>query len=366
MRVLVTIQHPAHVHFYKHVIDELETEGHDVRVVARENEVAVDLLAHYGIDHAVLAGSADSLAKLAAVQVAYEARLYRHARRVDPDVVTGIGGVAAAHVARLVGAESVVFTDTEHATLINRLAHPVADVVATPACYGRDVGDNHVRYPGYHELAYLHPERFTPDEGVLDGLDVSPADRIAVVRVSSWDSSHDVGAGGFDDVGDAVARLEDAGARVFVTSEVPLPDELERCRLPIAPHRIHHLLAQADLFVGEGATMAAESAVLGTPAVYVNSLSMGYVEDLAEYGLLWHFDGPDRHAAAMDRALSILSAGGGDRFEARRARLLAENDDTTNVIRRLLKYAATNREPPAHVVGEPTVAAPDHESAPTR
>ncbi len=37
------------------------------------------------------------------------------------------------------------------------------------------------------------------------------------------------------------------------------------------------LLAYATLFIGEGATMASECAVLGTPAIYVNSLQLGYL-----------------------------------------------------------------------------------------
>ena len=49
------------------------------------------------------------------------------------------------------------------------------------------------------------------------------------------------------------------------------------------------MLAFAGLYVGEGATMASEAAVLGTPAVYVNTLTMGYVQDEERYGLLHHF-----------------------------------------------------------------------------
>jgi len=77
------------------------------------------------------------------------------------------------------------------------------------------------------------------------------------MRLSSWDSSHDVGQGGFDDPVDVVERLEDAGATVLLTSEVDLPAELESHRYALAPDRMHDLLAYADCFVGEGATMAA-------------------------------------------------------------------------------------------------------------
>ena len=333
MRVVVTIQHPGHVHFFRYAIRALEERGHDVYVFARENEVTTDLLDCFGIEHEVLAGSSNSLLSLAAVQATYETRLYRHARRIDPDVITAIGGVAAAHVATLLDAKSVVFYDTEHATIITKLAYPFADVVCTPACYRGNVGSKQVRYPGYHELAYLHPHRFEPNPDVLEAFGLEPADSLAIVRFSSWDSSHDVGQGGFDDPRDVVARLEEAGASVLLTSEISLPADLESNRLSTSPDRLHDLLYYADVVVGEGATTAAESAVLGTPAVYVNTLSLGYTTELEErYGLVFNYHGEDRHARSLETAVGILDADESAAWEHRREQLLAETVDVTDVI----------------------------------
>jgi len=333
MKVVITVQHPAHVHFFRHAMDELEGAGHEVHVFARDKEITTELLDAFDIPYEVLAGKAGSLLSLAATQLGFEYRLYRRARRIDPDVMAAIGGVTVAHVAPLVGARSVVFTDTEHATLINTLTHPVADSVYTPECYTDDVGTKQVRYPGYHELAYLHPARYSPNPDVFHGLDASPDDRLAVVRLNGWDSSHDVGQTGLADVHETVERLRAAGAAVLVTSEVPLPSDLRRYRVDIDPRRIHDLLAHADLFVGEGATMAAESAVLGTPAVYANSLRMGYTDELdEEYGLLFNFPGEEHHDAALDRAVGILESDAASKWERRRERLLDEKVDTTEVV----------------------------------
>ncbi|UTF54174.1 DUF354 domain-containing protein [Natronosalvus rutilus] len=333
MRVIVTIQHPGHVHFFKHAIAELESDGHSVHVFARENEVVTDLLESYDIDHEILAGESNSLLSLAAVQATYEAKLLARARRIKPDVITAIGGVAAAHVAKLVGAKSVVFYDTEHATIIKALAYPFADIVCTPECYDGDIGSKKVEYPGYHELAYLHPDRFEPEPGILEEAGLEPDDTLVVMRLSSWDSSHDMGQGGFDDPVEAVERLEDAGAEVVLTSEVPLPEELESNRLTTSPDRMHDLLAYADCFVGEGATMAAEAAVLGTPAVYVNSLSLGYTTELEEtYGLVFNFNGLDRHARSLEKAISVIEEDDTEKWARRRERLLADRIDVTDVI----------------------------------
>ncbi|MFU8868755.1 DUF354 domain-containing protein [Natronococcus sp.] len=338
MRVIVTIQHPAHVHFFKHAITELEADGHDVYVFARENEVVGELLEHYEIEHEILAGESDSLFSLARVQATYEARLLARARKIKPDVITAIGGPAATHVAKLVGAKSVVFYDTEHATLIKMLAYPFADVVCTPECYDGDIGSKKVEYPGYHELAYLHPDRFEPDPTVLEEAGLEPDDTFVVMRLSSWDSSHDMGQGGFNDPIEAVERLEEAGAKVVITSEVPLPEELESNRMTTSPDRIHDLLAYANCFVGEGATMAAEAAMLGTPAVYVNSLSLGYMQELEdEYGLVFNFNDENRHARSLEKAVSIIETLDEETWRRRRERLLADRVDVTDVIVRELE-----------------------------
>jgi uncharacterized protein len=342
MRVIVTIQHPAHVHFFKHAIAELEADGNDVYVFARENEVVRDLLESYDIDHEILAGESDSLFSLARVQATYEARLLARARKIKPDVITAIGGPAATHVAKLVGAKSVVFYDTEHATLIKMLAYPFADIICTPECYDGDIGSKKVEYPGYHELAYLHPDRFEPDPTVLKEAGLEPDDTLVVMRLSSWDASHDVGQGGFNDPIEAVERLEEAGATVLITSEVPLPEELESNRMTTSPDQIHDLLAYADCFVGEGATMAAEAAILGTPAVYVNSLSMGYMKELEdEYGLVFNFNDEDRHASSLEKAVSIIEDRDEETWRRRRDRLLADRVDVTDVIVRELETVLT-------------------------
>jgi uncharacterized protein len=343
MRVFVTIQHPAHVHFFRNAIAELEADDHDVHVFAREKEMAVELLQRYDINHDVLAGTASGLSELARVQATYEVRLLRRAVQLKPDVITAIGGVAAAHVAKVTGARSAIFYDTEHAKLIQNLAFPFADAVYTPDCYTRNVGSKQIRYPGYHELAYLHPDRFTPDPAVVEDLGLGPEETFTVLRLVEWGASHDVGQGGFDDVRDVVERLEDAGSEVLITSERSLPSSLESRRATVPPHRMHDLLAFADLFVGEGATMAAESAVLGTPALYVNTLTMGYTDELDErYELLFNYQQEDRHARALEKAVSILE--GDTDWQERRERLLDDKVDTTDVIVR----AITGRSRNAH------------------
>lgn len=335
MKVFVTVQHPAHVHFFHNAIDELEARGHDVHVYAREKELAVDLLEAYDVPHTVLAGEAQTSRGLLKVQLAYEYRLLAAARRERPDVMVAIGGLAVAHVARLVGARSVVFLDSEGA-FVNYLSAPLASVVCTPRRFRRDFGRRHRRYDGYHALAYLHPDRFEPDTARLERAGVDPGDRYFVLRFARWTAHHDIGHAGLDAAAKRrlVSLLSERGD-VYVSSEGGLPAEFEAYRLPVPPHHVHDLLACADLYVGDSGTMATEAAVLGTPAVrsstHVGNDDMSnFVELEAEYGLLRSLQDGE---AAVEVVRELLDRPDlGDEWERRRERLLEDKEDVTGFV----------------------------------
>ncbi|WP_247728472.1 DUF354 domain-containing protein [Halovivax limisalsi] len=348
LRIVVTIQHPAHVHFYRHAIDELEAEGHEVYVFARENDLAVPLLEAFDISHEVLASQHRSLVGLGLTQAAYEVRLLRRARQIDPDVMTAIGGLAVSHVAPLVGARSVVFLDNEGVTS-HRLVAPFADVIATPANFRDDLGENHVRYDSFQELAYLHPNRFDPDPSRLRDAGVDPAEPYFVCRFRTWDALHDVGARGLSTDGkrEIVSRFRDAGS-VYISSSDPLPPDLEPYRLPVPPAAVHDLLYYADGYAGDSGTMATEAALLGTPAVRIQSFATDPESDMSnfvvleqEYGLLRSTAAEATAIAHVEELLADPSAKA--RWRTRRRRVMRAKRDGTAVLRSLLTDATLPR-----------------------
>ena len=343
-RILVTIQHPAHVHFFRPIVRELEARGATVRVCARDKDLAVPLLDAADLDYQVLAGSRRSILGRAAVQAVYEGRLLRIARQFDPDVITAIGGVAAAHVAKVTGATSVLMSDSEPATLTNRLAMPFADVVCTPRWYGDSIDGEHVRYDGFHELAYLAPDRFTPDPAPLRAAGVDPESTYSVVRLVSWSAQHDVGESGFSATGlqllvDTLATHGD----VYVSAEGAIPAIEGIDPIPVAPADLHHLLAFADCYVGDSQTMATEAGLLGTPAVRYNSFvgedDMGNFRELADAGLV--HSTPDESAAIAKADAILADDGASDRWERRVAAYRDEKVDVTRFITDVLTEAAT-------------------------
>jgi len=251
--------------------------------------IVPNLLDAYHIEYCLVGKRIHGLPGMAFSQIRYEYNLYRLAKKFNPDILLGIGGPANSHVGKLIRKPSIVFTDTEHARLSNLITFPFADVICTPSCFKKDLGKKQVRYNGYHELAYLHPNYFKPDPSVLSELGLSENDRFIIVRFVSWMASHDIRQHGFD-LAKKRKLVEEIGkyGRVLITSESHLPEELEKYRITIPPEKIHDLLYYATMYIGEGGTMASESAVLGVPAIRVSSFPRnGYIEELEEkYGLV--------------------------------------------------------------------------------
>jgi len=332
VRVLVSIHHPAQAHFFRYIVPELEERGHEVRVCVRDKEVAVDLLEAFDIDHQVLARTGEGLTGMIASQLGYEARLLRVARRFDPDVMASIGGVEIAHVAPLVGARSVAFTDSE-GTPAHLISHPLVDVICTPRAHDRDYGSRQRRYDGYHELAYLHPSRFQPSADRLRAAGVDPEEPYFVLRFVAWKAHHDIGKHGLSPAvkRELVEGLSEHGA-VHITSEAELPPEFEQYHTPVAPELAHDLLAFAQLYVGDSQTMTTEAAILGTPAVRSNSFvgenDLSNFRELEERYELLYNRADDREALELVERLRADPTTE-ETWARRRERLLADKIDVT-------------------------------------
>lgn len=329
MHILIDISHPAHVHFFRHAIHEWGERGHKVTIMSRDKDITLDLLDQYGFRHTCLSRARRGLFGLGRELLEHEGRLYRLAKPNPPDVLVEIGGTFIVHAARLMGKPAIIFSDTENATISNAITYPFASAICTADCYRGPVGKRHFRYPGYHELSYLHPNRFTPDPDVPARLGLTPQDSYVVVRFVSWQSGHDLAHRGFSQAGKIrlVQELEQFG-RVLITSEDQLPDELSRYHIKLPSRLIHHLLAFSTLYIGESATMASESVVLGVPAIYVSPVGRGYTDEQEQkYQMCFTIQ---KENLAIEQAVTLLNRPDlKAEWQTKRQRLLADKMDVT-------------------------------------
>jgi len=314
-----------------------------LRITARDKDITLQLLNHLSVPYQVISREASSKAGLAAELLSRDYRLLRIVRRWRPDVMASIAGISTARVGFLTRTRSLIFYDTENATLSNLLSYPFATEVITPDCYRRRVLGRHVTYPCYHELAYLHPNQFTPNPELLREAGIDPAERYSIVRFVSWRALHDARKGGgmSDDNKRSLLQSLRAFGRVLVTSEDPLPDDLAELCLPVPPEQIHHLMSFASLYVGESSTMASESAILGTPAIYIDAVGTPYTDELEHrYHLCSNLrPGQTQELHSLSSAWLSADLKRDPAFQARTRRMLDEKIDVTSLIVRKLTEA---------------------------
>jgi predicted glycosyltransferase len=194
------------------------------------------------------------------------------------------------------------------------------------------LGQRHIRYSGFQELAYLHPSRFTPDSHALDQYGLSSQSPFSVVRLGSWEASHDIGvkAMSLNSKMTLIEWLKKVG-RTVILAEGEIPDELREMSLTIAPEDYHHLLYHAACVLTEGATTAVEASILGTPALYINPIRPAYLYAASRYGLLAM---PDKRKP-LDALKELLDVAGDS--SAARAKARALVDDHCDVMERVVE-----------------------------
>lgn len=305
MKIVVDINHPADVHLFKNFIYQMEKKGHDVIITATKKDVSIQLLDNYGFDYINLGSYGTSLIKKLVNTPMIDLKMYNAIKRIRPDIFIGLGSVRASHISRLMRRPYISFDDTEHATKEHILYMPFTDVICTPSCFNKDLGRKQIRVNSYKELAYLHPNYFKPDSSILNDIGIDESEKFIILRFVSWNAIHDIGQHGIQDKITLVGELEKYG-KVLITSESCLDKKLEKYKINIPPEKIHDLMYYASLYIGEGATMATECAILGTPSIYISSLT-GEIGNLLEleqrYDLIYSYKDQN---IAMKKAIELL------------------------------------------------------------
>jgi len=309
MNILIVTGHPAQVHNFKYLKSDLEAKGHKVFWLASDKDISRYLLEHYEIEYNLLRKPKKSFLSKVFTLVTNTILTGRIISRRKIDIVVSRVSPYASVACYLLRIVHFALTDTETAGFYDKFFGRFVTVILTAKSFKRQLRSDQIRFDGNIELFYLHPNRFDPVEDVTDILGIARDEPYLIMRFVSWDAYHDKGLSGFSDDNKIKAVTEfSKRIRVFITSEKDLPVPLEPFRIKIPPERMHDVLAGATLFFGESATMASESAVLGTPAIFLNEHWFGSTDEEKEYGLLFSFRGNlSDQIEAINKGLLLLN-----------------------------------------------------------
>lgn len=340
MTILVDINHPAHVHYFKNCIKLLRQKGHQIVVTARDRYPVLQLLEAYEQDYYNRGKGSESLIGKLLYMPAANMKILKIAIKTKPDLFLSFGTPYPNQVAWLLRKPGINFQDTENARLMFAASLPFSRVYCTPHCFKRDLGKKHIRFNGYMELAYLHPDYFTPDETIYEYLGINKDEKYVVMRFVSWGASHDIGHKGISlEMKRKAVEQVSQFARVFISSEGDLPKDLKPYQIDIPPEKMHDALAYAALLYGESATMASECAVLGTPAIYLDNKGRGYTDEQEKkYGLVFNFTESIHHQEeSLCKAIELLKTPNlREEWQKRRQKMLSETIDVTAFMVRLV------------------------------
>lgn len=293
MKVVVYLGHPAHFHLYKNVIKNLKKDGHTVEVLIKKKENLEQLLQNSGIPYHNILREGRKDTKLGMGLGALK-RMWRElvfCIKQKPDLLTGTS-VENSYVGPLLRIP-VVYCGEDDAHVIPlqaKVCYPGASVVLTPdTCDDGKWAKKTTKYPSYHELAYLHPNHFTPSAEIVREQGIDPEKPYAIMRFVKLKANHDDNIKGINkEVAMRLIEIMKPHMDIYITSERELESELEPYRIKINPIYMHDVMAFASLYIGDSQTMAMEACTMGVPSIRFNDFvgKIGVMAELEDGNLL--------------------------------------------------------------------------------
>jgi predicted glycosyltransferase len=331
MNILLFVNTPAQFHEFKYVVRTLEIRGHNIMILARDYECTLPLLDAYGLRYEVYGKAQRRGYRRALELIPYVHKAHRLAGDFKPDILVGTG-IISAYTSILFRKPCIVFTDNDIGLSLEQfLFKPFVKAIYTPSCFRKNLGRKHIRYNGFKELAYLHPDYFQPDASIYNLLGINNGERYVILRLNPLDAFHDIGVTGFsyEDKLRLVQTLEPY-ARVFISSEARAELALEKYTIGIPRHKIHDAEYYAELLVTDAQTMTTEAAILGTPVIRCNSFvgdnDTGNMVELEEkYRLIFNYSDPSQ---AIAKAAELIKQPDlKQQWQEKRQALLADKID---------------------------------------
>ena len=264
---LFDLGHPAHVHYFKRNILALNLSGARVTVIARDKDVAHELLRAYGIEFISRGKGGDSIIEKI---VYFFLHLGRHLRQIygPHDTYIGYASFYIAIASFFLRKKSIILDDTESGYLQRWLYLPFASKIIVPNVFTAWTPKRRtIRLKGVFEELYMTDS--------ADKTKRTQKKLTCLLRFVKWNANHDVGLSGISNKERMIELLKEAGYKIYVSSETGvIPDGTLKLNEPV--EKFHSFLANCDLYVGESATVASEACAAGVYSIYFDKHGRGY------------------------------------------------------------------------------------------
>lgn len=289
MNILVQLSHPAHFHLYKNAVKNWQKNEQNVHVLIKTKDILEELCQNSQIPYYNILPIAHRKNKFGILwdMLVRDWKILCFCKKYKIDMLTG-STPEVAHVSKILGLHSVNTGEDDMSVVpaFAKATGPFLQTILSPiVCDNTPLEKNSIHYPSYHELAYLHPNHFTPSREVVENYGIDTSKPYFILRFASLNAHHDDGIRGINtEIAQRLIDILSPHGQIYITSERELEPQFEPYRIRINPLDMHHVMAFASLYNGDSQTMAAEAGVLGTPFVRFNDFvgRIGYLRELED------------------------------------------------------------------------------------
>ncbi len=311
MKILVDMVHLADVNFYKNALNELN-KRHDITITVLNRGNLLKVITKEYPDFKVVPLGTHYKGKLGKIMGLVQRSLgFMSLYLKDkPDVVTSFGFYPGV-VAKPLGIPAVLFHDDYEYQFIFNMCKRFAtnffipDSIRTKLPEDLQSSKNGSTdkiqfYNGFKETAYL--KNFKPDASCLSRLDLVGKPFVFCRDIDSISLNYDDYE--LIDLAPAFQKLKDQGYTILYYPEKDHDryDHLVTKLLGGIPD-IMHLQYFASLTISSGDTIARESALVGTPVIYVGGRQMAVNLPLEEMGLIFSTEDQEKVLTYVDKLL---------------------------------------------------------------
>lgn len=277
MKVLIYTAHPAQYHFFKHMIKILKDHGNEVLLLIKTKDVLEKLIQQDGFSFINIQPKTRKNNPVAILLASFIRtwKVVSIVKKHQIDMLIGTdSSIAQAGCLTRKQAITTLEDDYDVIRKLADLTYPYTKTILVPeVCKVGKWNRKKIGYDGYMKLAYLHPNRFTPDAAVKNTYIQS--DRYCLIRLAQLTAHHDAGIRGLNNqlVKNLIHVIENKGYQVYISVEGEIAPELSAYQLKINQNDIHHILAFASLLISDSQSMSVEAAMLGVPSLRFSDFS---------------------------------------------------------------------------------------------
>jgi len=279
--------HPAHYLTFRNVLKNSENLGFKPFIFIQEKDVLQKLLMDDGFNYIIRTNKGTTASRISLLprDIIYLRKLFKK-RNIIANFAKCIP--VGSLVSKTLNKRSIQLDDTEPASGQIFLFRWAAKEIWTPHCYYRNLGSKHKRFKGLYQLAYLDPSVFKPNRSIPNSYGLLDRGKPILIRIIKYQAAHDWQHRKETDNFDKIIKELDKDYEIVLSIEGnEYPKKWERYIKNYTPSEYHHILAYSKLYIGSGASSAAEAAVLGVPSIYTNYKTTGFILWLEKkYGII--------------------------------------------------------------------------------